>query len=74
MKINNNSFQVSAETAAQTNNELPPAVFEELDFAIEQVGKFAQAQCANKREFEKEVAPCMWMGQCNVAVASVGGY
>ncbi len=57
MKINKNPVRVSAETATQTNNELPPAVFEELDFAIEQDGKFAQVQCAYKREFEKEVAP-----------------
>ncbi|MDX1413282.1 MAG: histidinol dehydrogenase [Candidatus Promineifilaceae bacterium] len=68
------SFLVTAEDAAQAADELPQPVLEELDFAIEQVGAFAQAQRESLGEFEKEIAPGMRMGQRIIPVASAGCY
>lgn len=68
------SFLISPEEAAQAKDELPQAVVEELDFAIQQVGTFAQAQRESMVEFEKEIAPGMRMGQRIVPVASAGCY
>ncbi len=68
------SFLVSPEEAAQAKDELPPAVVEELDFAIHQVGLFAQAQRESMAEFDKEIAPGMRMGQRIVPVESAGCY
>ena len=51
------SFLVTREEAAQAADELPQSVREELDFAIQQVGAFAQAQRESMGEFEKEIAP-----------------
>ncbi len=68
------SFLVSPEEAAQAKDELPQAVVNELDFAIQQVGAFAQAQRESMVEFEKEIAPGMRMGQRIIPVASAGCY
>lgn len=68
------SFLVTEDLAAQAADELPQPVLEELDFAIEQVGAFAQAQRESMSEFEKEIAPGMSMGQRIIPVESAGCY
>lgn len=68
------SFRITAEEAAEAKNELPSAVIEELDYAIEHVGAFAHAQRESMVEFEKEIAPGMKMGQRIIPVESAGCY
>ncbi len=68
------SFLVPPEEAAKAKDELPPAVVEELDFAIEQVGAFAQAQKDRLSAFETEIQPGMRMGHRVVPVEAVGCY
>ena len=47
---------------------------EELDYAIEQVTDFAQAQKDSLVEFENEIRPGMQMGQRIIPVDSCGCY
>jgi histidinol dehydrogenase len=68
------AFRLPMEEAAKAKDELPPAVVEELDFAIEQVGAFAQAQKDRLTAFETEIRPGMRMGHRVVPVESVGCY
>ena len=68
------SFLVTPEEAAIAAAELPKPVVEELDYAIQQVGAFAQAQRDSMTEFEKEIAPGMRMGQRIIPVESAGCY
>lgn len=68
------SFRITAEQASEAKNELPPAVIEELDYAIEHVGAFARAQRESMVEFEKEIAPGMKMGQRIIPIESAGCY
>jgi sulfopropanediol 3-dehydrogenase len=68
------TFRVSPAEAAKAKDKLPPEVIAELDFAIERVTAFAQAQRDSLREFEKEMLPGITMGQRVVPVASAGCY
>jgi histidinol dehydrogenase/sulfopropanediol 3-dehydrogenase len=68
------SFLVSRQDAAKAESELPTQIIEELDFAIEQVTAFAQAQKNSLTEFEKEILPGMKMGQRIIPVSSCGCY
>jgi sulfopropanediol 3-dehydrogenase len=68
------SFRVSPEDAAKAKEHLSPAVIEELDFAIKQVGAFARAQRKSIVEFEKEFTPGKRMGQRIIPVDSCGCY
>jgi len=68
------SFLVSREEAAKAQDKLPPEVTEELDFAIDQVTAFAQAQKESMVEFEKEIGRGIVMGQRIMPVASCGCY
>jgi len=67
-------FRISEEQAAEAQAQLPADVVEELDFAIEQVSAFAQAQRDSMVEFEKEIRPGMHMGQRIIPVDSCGCY
>ncbi len=68
------SFRISREQAGRAADQLPAEIIEELDFAIEQVRAFAQAQRDSLVEFEKEIRPGMRMGQRIVPVDSCGCY
>jgi histidinol dehydrogenase/sulfopropanediol 3-dehydrogenase len=68
------SFRVSPNEAAAARDKLPRPVIAELDFAIERVTAFAQAQRDSLTEFEKEMLPGMVMGQRVVPVESAGCY
>jgi histidinol dehydrogenase/sulfopropanediol 3-dehydrogenase len=68
------SFRVPPEEAAKAKDELPALVVEELDYAIEMVGAFAQAQKDRLTAFEAEIRPGMKMGHRVVPVPSVGAY
>jgi histidinol dehydrogenase/sulfopropanediol 3-dehydrogenase len=68
------TFHVSPAEAAKAKDKLPPEIIAELDFAIERVTAFAQAQRDSLKEFEKEMLPGITMGQRVVPVASAGCY
>ncbi len=68
------TFRVSREESAKAKDRLPPAVIEELDFAMEKVRAFAEAQKACLTSFEKEIYPGMVMGHRVIPVASCGCY
>jgi sulfopropanediol 3-dehydrogenase len=68
------TFFVSREEAAAAKASLPREVVKELDFAIERVTAFAEAQRASLCEFERELLPGMVMGQRIVPVQSCGCY
>ncbi len=59
---------------AEATASLPPAIIEGLDFAIERVEAFARAQRATLGEFEREMAPGVFMGHRLVPVDSAGAY
>ena len=54
--------------------ELPKDIIEGLDFAIERVTAFAEAQRAQIGEFEKEMIPGVFMGHRLVPVDSCAAY
>ncbi len=56
------TFRITPEMAAKAKGRLPKEVVEELDFAIEQVTAFAQAQKDCFSPLEKEIKPGMKMG------------
>ncbi|CAB1074487.1 Histidinol dehydrogenase (EC [Olavius algarvensis Delta 1 endosymbiont] len=68
------SFRINEAQAAAAVEQLPADVVEELDFAIEQVTAFAQAQKDSMAEFEREIRPGMRMGQRIIPVDSCGCY
>jgi sulfopropanediol 3-dehydrogenase len=68
------SFLVTRAEAAKAQDELPKEVIEELDFAIQQVTAFAQAQKDSITPFEKEFGPGIRMGQRIIPLDSVGCY
>lgn len=67
-------IRVGAEQIAAARRELPTDVVEELDFAIERVTAFAQAQRAQITEFEQEMIPGVHMGHRLIPVESAGVY
>ncbi|MBN1223416.1 MAG: histidinol dehydrogenase, partial [Candidatus Aminicenantes bacterium] len=68
------SFRVTAEKASKARESLPPEIIGELDYAIDQVTAFAQAQKASMAEFEKEIGTGIRMGQRIIPVQSCGCY
>lgn len=68
------SYRVEVSEAASAADELPSEVIEELDFAIAQVTKFAEAQRASLRDWEAEISPGMRAGQRVLPVRSAGCY
>jgi sulfopropanediol 3-dehydrogenase len=67
-------FRVGEEQIEAAKRELPSAIIEGLDFAIERVKAFAEAQRAQIGEFEKEMIPGVWMGHRLVPVDSCAVY
>jgi histidinol dehydrogenase/sulfopropanediol 3-dehydrogenase len=58
----------------EAKRSLPADIIKGLDFAIERVTAFAQAQRATLTEFEKEMFPGVFMGHRLVPVESAGAY
>jgi len=68
------SFLIPPEEAIKAKSRLPKEIIDELDFAIERVTAFAQAQKESMKEFEKEMFPGIKMGQMIVPVDSCACY
>ena len=67
-------IRVGREEIERATRELPSDVIRGLDFAIERVTAFAQAQFESLSEFEREMIPGVFMGQRLVPVDSAGTY
>lgn len=68
------TFRVSRLESAKAKTRLPAEVIEELDFAMEKVRAFSEAQRACLKDFESEIYPGMSMGHRVIPVASCGCY
>ncbi len=68
------TFLVSKEEKIKARGWLPPDIRKGLDFAIERVTAFAEAQRKTLTEFEHEMLPGLSMGQRLVPVESCGAY
>ena len=68
------SFRISHEEAAKAKDHLSGEVREALDFGIERVTAFAQAQKESMAESDKEMLPGMILGQRVIPVDSCGCY
>jgi sulfopropanediol 3-dehydrogenase len=67
-------IRVSDAEVEAVKKELPAHIIEGLDFAIERVTAFAEAQRAQIREFEQEMIPGVHMGHRLVPVDSCAAY
>ena len=67
-------IRVGEEQIAAAKDELPADIIQGLDFAIERVTAFAQAQRAQLSEFEQEMIPGVFMGHRLVPVDSCAAY
>ena len=68
------AIRVSEEEARSAKEELPEDIIKGLDFAIERVTAFAEAQMAQLSEFEQEMIPGVHMGHRLVPVESCAAY
>ncbi|MBW2208022.1 MAG: histidinol dehydrogenase, partial [Deltaproteobacteria bacterium] len=68
------AIRVSEEEAGSAKDELPEDIIKGLDFAIERVTAFAEAQMAQLSEFEQEMIPGVHMGHRLVPVDSCAAY
>jgi histidinol dehydrogenase/sulfopropanediol 3-dehydrogenase len=67
-------LRVGDKEIEEARRSLPREIIEGLDFAIERVTAFAEAQRATLGEFEREMIPGVFMGQRLVPVESAGAY
>jgi sulfopropanediol 3-dehydrogenase len=67
-------YRVGEDQIEAAKRELPPEIIEGLDFAIERVTAFAEAQKAHMSEFEQEMIPGVFMGHRLVPVNSCAAY
>ncbi len=68
------SFLVSREELAESEKKLPEDVKEELDFAMEKVGEFAEEQKKCLQDLNIELYPGMKIGHRFIPVESCGCY
>jgi sulfopropanediol 3-dehydrogenase len=71
---NPEQFRLSQEQIEQIIAELPQQVIDDIQFAQEQVGRFAIAQLASMHEIEVETLPGVILGHKHIPVRSVGCY
>lgn len=67
-------YRVTAEQIDAATRELSDEMIEGLDFAIKQVTAFAEAQRQQITEFEREIAPGVYMGHRLVPVDACAAY
>ena len=67
-------IRVGEKEIQEARKGLPPDIIKGLDFAIERVSAFAQAQRAQIKEFEQEMIPGVYMGHRLVPVDSCAAY
>src|SRR4030042_4733273 len=67
-------IRIGEKEIQEAKKELPTDIIKGLDFAIERVSAFAQAQRAQIKEFEQEMIPGVHMGHRLVPVDSCAAY
>lgn len=68
------SFRLSKREIEEGLNAVDPRIARSIDFAIEQVRKFAELQRATLTDFEAETLPGVTLGQKQIPVNAVGSY
>jgi hypothetical protein len=67
-------IRIGEQEIQEAKKGLPADIIKGLDFAIERVSAFAQAQRAQIKEFEQEMIPGVYMGHRLVPVDSCAAY
>lgn len=65
---------VDEETIAEAKNGLSQQLKDDIQFAHDKVGKFAERQLDSIREFEYELSPGVWAGQKLIPIRTAGCY
>ncbi len=65
---------MNAASIAERTKDLPKTVKEDIDFAVGQVRRFAEAQRASVQEFSLEISPGLQLGQKLVPINTAGCY
>ncbi|PDT38115.1 MULTISPECIES: histidinol dehydrogenase [Sinorhizobium] len=73
-KLDRESYRLSKEEIDRSINSLTSREREDLDFAQDQVRKFAEAQKATLTDLEVETLPGVILGHRNVPIQNVGCY
>ena len=68
------SFYLSPQTVAEGAAQVDPQIKRSIDFAIEQVRKFAELQKATLHDLEVETLPGVVLGHKHIPVGRVGSY
>jgi len=68
------SFRVSARDIQHAKKTIDPQLARHIDFAREQVEKFAKLQKQTLREFSTQTLPGVTLGQKHIPINSVGSY
>ncbi len=68
------SFRLSAREIEESLSAVDAATTRPIDFAVEQVKKFASLQRATLTDFETETLPGVTLGQKQIPVSAVGSY
>lgn len=68
------SFRVSEEEIAAAGEQLTPELREHIEFAQDQIRRFAEQQRATLRDLELETLPGVVLGHRHVPVSAVGSY
>jgi sulfopropanediol 3-dehydrogenase len=68
------SFRLSEREIEEDLSAVDPSIARSIDFAIEQVKKFAELQRATLADFEAETLPGVTLGQKQIPVSAVGAY
>ena len=65
---------VSKEQIIAAGNQVPQKLKDDIQFALERVRTFANAQKASIQEFETELSPGLWAGQKLIPIETAGCY
>ena len=65
---------VSKEQIIAAGNQVPQKLKDDIQFALERVKRFANAQKSSIQEFETELSPGLWAGQKLIPIETAGCY
>lgn len=65
---------VSAEMIARASDSVSPQLKDDIQFSLDRVRKFAEAQKASITGFETELSPGLWAGQKLIPIETAGCY
>jgi sulfopropanediol 3-dehydrogenase len=68
------SFRLTPDEIEEIVASVPDEVLRDIQFAQEQIRRFAEMQLASMSEFEFETLPGVFLGQRNIPIGAVGAY